>query len=280
MRRLILLILAALPNNALASHSSGTVSASAFNGTGDQETFAFAPSSAITDKPACNTSGRYIIASRPVGTYGAISLLLNLRTPGVWKSPATMQVSGSGACSLANNAEDLTELRVYEGDKLVFSYIRLNKLVVALVLGGQRLVEPDTNHPPPPFIRNLSPARQPHKLEPVITGFKKDVCTLSMMEALDKWGTAATKPGLVDKLVGELGAPFAFGVDLDSILGGVQKVACAAVSSLQKAGIHSWAEFVKGDTATAMWRDDGGSYRGAALFMEDGQWKIDLHNFF
>ena len=280
MRQIVILVVAILPQVALGSESSGSPFGFAFNGIGEQETFSFAPSARISGKPPCNTTGTYSIARRSPGAYIAISLLLNLRNRDLWSGTATMRVSGSGDCSLAKNSEDLALLEIYEGSQLVFSFGRINKyakIFADTVLLANR-TEIDANHPPPPFIRDMSPRHRSRTLEPLIIRFQSDVCTLGMFEALEKWCTAGTKPNFLEKLTIKVGIPEGSGISGDALLWVAQRGGCALRKSLSTTGIHSFAETTKGDSATVIWRDDGRRFHGTALFRESGKWKIDLNN--
>jgi hypothetical protein len=285
MSRIMLLAAALVSCAAYASSSSGDQLAVAQVGKAAEPIYLIRPSHALADAPECNATRGYVLKGRQSRVFIAMSLLVNLHTRGVWKGVPNVHITGTGGCSQLRGSEDVRTIEFYDGDQSVFFLgdTLLNQIDKALEyvgwLGNRvRLDERpafDPNHPHPLYLPTMEPTGRT-LLKPSVVSFHSDLCTMSPTDALDKWATRGTRPSELDRLaLSHL--PSLLGVP--GLITAEQKVACAAMqASGYRRGINQYAEYIRRDAASVIWRDDNRNFQGMAFFNENGSWKVDLTN--
>lgn len=264
MRQLLaFLIFLSIQQCVFASKSTGTVVAFAFSQVGDPKMFSFALSSPGVNLPACNTTGRYAIDPRFPDAVVAISLLVNINNNplGAFKAKPIVMAVGTGACSREQNTEDAMMLTIADGSKELYSDAYLAKSgVMTFAL----------NRPLGPIIRNMSPSKAP-KLKDLIAQYWDDFCKIGPLDTKKKWGLARDQLPASDESF--YGSPIGAEVK-KKVFDSGSKLICLGEGLFQRNGMNAYVEYVKSDSASAIWVDDGGQFHGAALFKEAGKWKI------
>jgi hypothetical protein len=252
-----------LQASAFASTVTGAVGSYSFVRTAETRLFIFGISGNEKDNPGCNSSGKFAIDPRFPDAPILISLLINLHnnTLGTFKSTPTVTVETVGQCTRQQDAEDVQAVIIMESDKDLYG---------AYFLANYGTLTYNLNLPVSPIIRNASPTRSP-KLRDTIQQYADGVCSIGPVEAGKKWDSLKAQPpqpdqSLVDKVIQ--------GILNDHLYVPVTKFLCTGDSWIQRTGMNAYSEAISGDSASALWQDNGGHFHGASLFKESGAWKI------
>jgi hypothetical protein len=246
---------------ALASTADGSVSSTAFLGIGEHAVFIFSLSSEIKDRPSCNTTGNYVVHMNGKNAIFVVSLIIGTRNRANWNNTASVSVSGKNVCTAISNAEEVGTISIHDG-KTEVGYLR----------PGITVPE-NPAYPAPPVIQSLQPAQSP-VLEYIVDGFWHDYCSLPMDETFKKWATARSQLSALQN--GIVKTPFGGYVDNGSI-----KLICTAGalfgrSFFDERSRQTYAERIRGRSATVLWRTSNPDYfHGFALYKEGDNWKID-----
>jgi hypothetical protein len=281
----MLLAAVLVPCAAYASTSSSDQFVLAQVGTTDEPIYVISPNPSLAGAPECNTTRSYVLKGRQSRVFITMSLLVNLHMRGVWKGAPNVRITGTSGCSQLSNSEDVRAIEFYDGDRSVFYFgdTLLDQIDKALTyvgtLGNSLRLDQrpafDPNHAPPPHLPTMELTGRA-LLKPSVISFHSDLCNMSLTDALDKWATRGTRLSELDRLTFN-NLPSVLGVS--GLITAEQKAACAAMQATgYKRGINQYTEYVRGDAASVIWRDDNGKFHGMAFFKENGSWKVDLTN--
>jgi hypothetical protein len=258
LRAAFVILLAAAPSS-FASKSAGEVALAKPLG---PNLFAVALASPIENRPACNTSNRYVLDTRFPDVSATVTVLTNLRNHTLWKlqEKPVVTMIGTGSCVREPDAEDAQGLIIMGGETTMYSNLYLTNF--GPVKYGPR------EGPPPPVIGNVA-RQKPPVMRAMLEQYLEDLCKMSPFDVAKKWGVPENQfpdKSAIDALLKEYLS--------DKLARPAMKVFCWGEGAFHRTGITAYAEAVQGDNASALWLDEGEHFHCAGFVKLNGQWKV------